>query len=100
MEDDKPSRAGKVMEISKQQLNEKPFSHPDWFYTDPKTGAMVFVTPNKAMTTPNSKNARSELRAMLAEKYNAPANNFTIASTTNASEYGSIGGQLASNLIR
>tara|TARA_R110001583_G_scaffold9945_4_gene46317 strand:+ start:28179 stop:29267 length:1089 start_codon:yes stop_codon:yes gene_type:complete len=98
MEDDKPDRAGKVMEISKEQLNEKPFSHPDWFYTDAKTGAMVFVTPNKAMTTPNSKNARSELRAMLAESYNDPANNFTIASTANASEYGSIGGQLAATL--
>jgi len=67
MEDDKPARAGKVMEISAQTLGSttNPYTHPDWFYIDARTGAMVFATPNKAMTTPNSKNARSELRAML-----------------------------------
>lgn len=98
MEDDKPNRAGKVMELSKSQLNEAPYSHLDWFYTNQATGAMVFVAPNKAMTTPNSKNARSELRAMLGKKYNAPANNFTLASTTNADEFGAIGGQMSATL--
>ena len=66
MEDDKPSRVGKVMEISFKELREpkNPYYHADWFYTDTKTGAMVFTAPNKAITTANSKNARTELRAM------------------------------------
>jgi poly(beta-D-mannuronate) lyase len=98
MEDTKYGRAGKVMEISKDRLSRKPFSHPDWFYTDSKTGAMVFVAPNKAMTTKNSKNARSELRAMLAESASDKDNNFTIASTKYAKRYGAIGGQLSATL--
>ncbi|MEG3755476.1 polysaccharide lyase family 7 protein [Psychromonas arctica] len=100
MEDDKPSRAGKVMEISAQQLGSTthPYTHPDWFYTDTRTGAMVFATPNKAMTTPNSKNARSELRAMLATSYKDTKNNFAIAANPNASDYGAIGGELSATL--
>ena len=100
MEDDKPKRAGKVMEISAKDLSnqDNPFSHPEWFYTDKKTGAMVFKTPNKAMTTPNSKNARSELRAMLAKSYKDPKNNFAIAANPDAPSYGAIGGQLSATL--
>lgn len=100
MEDDKPSRAGKVMEISAETLGSttNPYTHPDWFYTDVRTGAMVFATPNKAMTTPNSKNARSELRAMLAKSYKDPKNNFAIAANPDAADYGSIGGQLSASL--
>lgn len=98
--DDKPDREGKTMELSKEQLsNQSPaFSHPLWFFTDPDSGAMVFRAPNKAVTTPNSKNARSELRAMLGDDYNAPDNNFVVASHDNASEYGSIGGELSAVL--
>jgi len=100
LEDDKPKRAGKVMEIAVKDLNNKsnPYSHPDWFYTDPNTGAMVFVTPNKAMTTPNSQNTRSELRAMLGGSYKAPKNNFALAANPDANSYGSIGGQLTATL--
>ena len=100
MEDDKPNRAGKVMEISAQQLGSTtdPYTHPDWFYTDATTGAMVFATPNKAMTTPNSKNARSELRAMLATSYKDPKNNFAIKANPDAASYGSIGGELSATL--
>ena len=100
MEDDKPGRAGKVMEISAQELGDQvnPYSHPDWFYTDKSTGAMVFATPNKAMTTPNSKNARSELRAMLADSYKDPKNNFALAANPKAETYGSIGGELSATL--
>jgi len=100
LEDDKPERAGKVMEISAEELSNKetPYSHPEWFYTDQKTGAMVFKAPNKAMTTPNSKNARSELRAMLATSYKDPKNNFALAANPNAAEYGSIGGQLSATV--
>jgi poly(beta-D-mannuronate) lyase len=100
MEDDKPERAGKVMEISAQDLSnqETPYSHPEWFYTDKKTGAMVFATPNKAMTTPNSSNARSELRAMLAESYDDPKNNFALKGNPEAEKYGAIGGELSATL--
>lgn len=100
MEDNKPERAGKVMEVSAQELGdqENPYSHPDWFYTDKNTGAMVFATPNKAMTTPNSKNARSELRAMLAKSYKDPKNNFALSANPKAATYGSIGGDLSATL--
>lgn len=100
MEDDKPGRVGKVMEISAKKLGSttNPYTHSDWFYTDSRTGAMVFATPNKAMTTPNSKNARSELRAMLAKSYKDPKNNFTIAANPDAADYGAIGGELSATL--
>lgn len=99
-DDDKAERAGKVMEIYKPMLNDKanPFSDPEWFYTDPVTGAMVFASPNKAMTTPNSKNARSELRAMLSDDYGSKDNNFTVASTKDADQYGAIGGEMSATL--
>ncbi|WP_325077780.1 polysaccharide lyase family 7 protein [Vibrio algicola] len=98
--DDKPERRGKVMELSKDQLNNQvpAFSNPDWFFTDAKTGAMVFRVPNQAVTTPNSKNARTELRAMLADGYNDPKNNFVVASHTDAGSYGSVGGELSATL--
>lgn len=92
--------SGKVMEISAKKLGSttNPYSHPDWFYTDKTTGAMVFATPNKAMTTPNSKNARSELRAMLATSYDAPNNNFALTANPDASSYGAIGGELSATV--
>lgn len=40
------------------------FEHPDWFYTDPVTGAMVFNCPNDGQTG-GSTYPRSELREML-----------------------------------
>lgn len=100
MEDDKPERAGKVMEIAAKDLSnqDNPYSHPDWFYTNKETGAMVFVAPNKAMTTPNSKNARSELRAMLATSYADPKNNFAISANPEAAKYGAIGGTMSATL--
>ena len=36
----------------------------DYFYTDTRDGAMTFWAPEKGVTTPNSKYARSELREM------------------------------------
>ncbi|WP_133126186.1 polysaccharide lyase family 7 protein, partial [Vibrio breoganii] len=87
IEDVKPERKGLVMEVSAAELNEG-YTHPEWFYTDPQSGALVFVAPNKAMTTPNSSNARSELHAMLADNPEVgtyePANNFAVASNKNA----------------
>ncbi|CDU12546.1 MULTISPECIES: polysaccharide lyase family 7 protein [Vibrio] len=94
------SRKGKTLEIGKQELSnvDTPYVHPKWFYTDAESGAMVFVAPNTAPTTPNSKNTRSELRAMLADSYSAPSNNFAISSHENAEEFGSIGGQMTATL--
>jgi poly(beta-D-mannuronate) lyase len=102
--DTKPERAGKTMEVYAAQLSDpkNPFTHPEWFYTDANTGAMVFATPNEAVTTPDSKNSRSELRAMLnvnlPEGYNDPTTNFVVAAHENASTYGSIGGRLSAAL--
>ncbi|MGY5451558.1 polysaccharide lyase family 7 protein [Agarivorans sp. MS3-6] len=94
------SRKGKALEIDKHRLadTKTPYIHPEWFYTNEQTGALVFVSPNEAPTTPNSKNTRSELRAMLAEHYGEPKNNFVVASHPEAKEYGAIGGQLKATL--
>ncbi|MFA0438545.1 alginate lyase [Vibrio sp. 10N.286.49.C2] len=93
-------RKGKALEIAKDELGNTttPYVHPEWFYTNKETGALVFVAPNEAPTTPNSKNTRSELRGMLAKTYGEPKNNFVIASHPNASEYGAIGGTLKATL--
>jgi len=39
------------------------YNHPDFFYAN-EDGHVVFASPNKALTTPNSSNTRSELRYM------------------------------------
>jgi hypothetical protein len=94
------SRKGKTVEINKHQLSStnESYSHPKWFYTDPQTGAMTFVAPNDAPTTPNSSNTRSELRAMLGDKAHSPSNNFAIATHNNAEEFAAIGGQMSATL--
>ncbi|WP_035387347.1 polysaccharide lyase family 7 protein [Ferrimonas senticii] len=96
----KGARKGKTVEISKQRLSDQrnPYSHPQWFYTDSGSGAMVFVAPNSAPTTPNSKNTRSELRAMLADDYGAANNNFALAAHPKAKRFGAIGGNLSATL--
>ena len=40
------------------------YPHPDFFYLN-ENGEVVFTAANKAMATPNSSNARRELRQML-----------------------------------
>ncbi len=94
------SRKGKTVEIDRYHLGDtlNPFVHSEWFYTDPQTGAMTFVAPNDAPTTPNSSNTRSELRAMLADEYGAPINNFAIETHPNAKEFGAIGGRMSATL--
>ncbi|MEE1673685.1 polysaccharide lyase family 7 protein [Agarivorans aestuarii] len=98
------ARKGKEMEITAAQLNyvNYPYVHPEWFYTNAETGAMVFAAPNTGPTTPNSKNTRSELRAMLdvkeAYQYKAPATNFAIESHNNSEAFGSVGGRLTAAL--
>ncbi|MGH8517516.1 MAG: polysaccharide lyase family 7 protein [Panacagrimonas sp.] len=56
------------------------FSYAGAFYTDSRTGGMVFRCPNRAATTANSNYSRSELRGMLdPDNSNAKAasNNWT-----------------------
>lgn len=85
---------GKVDEVSQADI--QGFSHPDYFYLD-EDGNMVFATPNKAFTTPNSTNTRSELHQLLGSSdvaTYAPGNNFSLKSHENANEYAQIGGNL------
>ncbi|MDA8708181.1 polysaccharide lyase family 7 protein [Hellea sp.] len=76
----------------------KTYSHPDFFYVN-EAGDMVFAAPNKALTTPNSSNTRSELRYMSCGsdtkiKTSSPGNNFALKSHPNADEFASIGGRM------
>ncbi len=91
---------GKVDEIGVRGL--KNFSHPDFFYLD-EHGFLVFATPNKAITTANSTNARSELRQMYRGinkriETHAPKNNFAIAANRRARLFADVGGQLEATL--
>ena len=78
------------------------YINDDFFFLD-EDGNMVFEQQNQAITTKNSKNARSELRQM-ARGANfgidtaAPLNNFAIDAHPNASEYSQIGGTLEATL--
>ena len=74
------------------------YSHPDFFYVN-SAGHMVFAAPNKALTTPNSSNTRSELRYMSRAsntkiKTAAPGNNFALRAHPSASDFASVGGRL------
>ncbi|MEI6893872.1 MAG: polysaccharide lyase family 7 protein [Colwellia sp.] len=85
---------GRVDEVSRADI--QTYSHPDYFYLD-DDGNMVFAAPNKAFTTPNSSNTRSELHQLLgAENIDtyAPGNNFALKSHENAQDYAQIGGNL------
>ncbi len=77
-------------------------SHPDYFYVDDQN-RVVFVSPNKALTTPNSTNTRSELRQMLRGSDKSigtkdPMNNFALQSHDQAGEFAQIGGYLEAEL--
>lgn len=78
------------------------YSHPDYFYLD-ENQHMVFTTPNKAVTTANSSNTRSELRHMSRGtnsriKTAAPGNNFALAAHQNAAEFAAVGGKMDATL--
>lgn len=78
------------------------YTHPDYFYLD-DDGNMVFTAPNKAVTTANSSNTRSELRQMLRGtdtkiKTADPGNNFALAAHENASGFAAIGGRMEATL--
>lgn len=78
----------------------KDYQHPEYFYLD-EEGAIVFVAPNKATTTPNSTNTRSELRQAFlgaAEQSKTPKNYFVLASNPRADEFASVGSRLSATL--
>lgn len=54
---------GKVDEIKENDL--QGYSNPEYFYTDPATGGMVFRAVPGGTTTQNSNYVRSELREMI-----------------------------------
>ncbi len=78
------------------------YAHPDFFYLD-DAGRMVFAAPNKAQTTANSSNTRSELRYMLRGsntkiKTSGALNNMVVRSRRDSDKYGSIGGKMEASL--
>nr|WP_077338514.1 polysaccharide lyase family 7 protein [Pseudocolwellia agarivorans] len=90
----------KIDEISVEEM--QTYFHPDFFYLD-ANGNMVFAAPNKAITTANSTNTRSELRQMLRGsnskiKTKAPANNFVIAAHPLSEKFAAIGGKMEATL--
>lgn len=94
------NKDGKIDEVSVKKL--KNYSHPDFFHLD-DNGNMVFAAPNKAITTANSSNTRSELRQMIRGtntniKTKYPLNNFAIAAHPLSKRFGSVGGKLEASL--
>ncbi len=94
------NKDGKVDEIKVSGLQN--YSHPDFFYVD-EHGFVVFATPNKAATTANSTNSRSELRQMFRGKNtkigtHEPKNNFAIKANRRARLFADVGGQLEATL--
>jgi len=80
----------------------KKYSHPDFFYLDDE-GGMVFASPNKATTTKNTSNTRSELRYMLRGKNtriktHSAANNFAVEARKDSDKFGSVGGRMDATL--
>ncbi|MDO3385915.1 polysaccharide lyase family 7 protein [Gilvimarinus sp. SDUM040013] len=92
------NRDGKIDEVGPPTISR--LLEPRFFYANSE-GGVVFTAPNKAITTSNSTNTRSELRQMIdasGSKTKAPGNNFVLAAHPNASRYGSIGGTLSAKL--
>ncbi|MCP8898076.1 polysaccharide lyase family 7 protein [Gilvimarinus xylanilyticus] len=92
------NRDGKIDEVGPPQISR--LLEPRFFYAN-ENNQVVFAAPNKAITTANSTNTRSELRQMVdpkGSKTKAPGNNFSLAAHPKASRYGSIGGELSATL--
>ena len=91
---------GKVDEIGVRALQK--YSHPDFFYLD-ENGYLVFAAPNRATTTANSTNTRSELRQMFRGRNTRigthdPQNNFALRAHPGARSFADVGGQLDATL--
>ena len=94
------NKDGKIDEIKVGSIHN--YSHPDFFYLD-QDGYLVFAAPNKAITTANSTNTRSELRQMFRGKNTRigthdPKNNFAIEAHRGSKSFADIGGQLEATL--
>jgi poly(beta-D-mannuronate) lyase len=94
------NKDGKIDEVDVGKIEK--FVHPDFFYLD-AGGRMVFVAPNRAATTANSSNTRSELRHMLRGantriKTADPGNNFAVEARKDSDKFGAIGGKLEATL--
>lgn len=91
---------GKADSVSVRKMDG--FIHEDYFYLD-DDGYMVFASPNKAASTPNSTNTRSELRYMLRGgktriKTSSPLNHFALKSHPAANKHAAIGGRMEATL--
>ena len=91
---------GKPDEVDVRGLKE--FSHPDFFYLS-EGGYLVMSAPNKAATTANSTNTRSELRQMYRSTNTKigthhPKNNFALKANRWGRDFADIGGQLEATL--
>lgn len=78
------------------------YSHADFFHLN-KDGNLVFEVHNKAITTKNSKNARSELRQMargadFAIGTHDNLNNWALSSHPDAETFSAVGGVLEATL--
>ncbi len=91
---------GKADDIDTKALMS--YQHADFFYLD-KNGSLVFTSPNKAITTQNSSNTRSELRQMIrgldsSIDTKSYGNNFALAAHQDAAYFDQIGGRLEATL--
>lgn len=94
------NKDGKPDSITVKKI--KKYEHPDFFYLD-ENGHMVFAAPNKAATTKNSSNTRSELRHMLrgkntSHKTHGYKNNFAVEARAASNKFARIGGRLDATL--
>lgn len=76
------------------------YQHPDYFYID-DDGNLVFAAPNKAITSVNSTNTRSELHHMLGGEKALKRdfkNNFALKDNRRAEQFAQVGGNLQATL--
>lgn len=94
------NKDGKADEVDVRGLEK--YSHPDFFYLN-EGGFLIFSAPNKATTTANSTNTRSELRQMYRSTNtnigtHDLANNFALKANRRAKDFADVGGQLEATL--
>lgn len=80
----------------------KTYVHPDFFYLN-EDDQMVFVAPNKGLTTKNTSNTRSELREMLrgkntGHKTHGYKNNWAVEARKASNKFARVGGRLEATL--
>lgn len=89
---------GRVDKISRSNIQN--YQHSDFFYLD-SDGQMVFTAPNKAITTVNSSNSRSELLNLLGDgskKGVVESNYFSLKSNSRSTLFAQTGGKLRATL--